>query len=86
MILYDEHSGFYDHAAPPDAISADRHTDESPFDRCGVRVPALLISPWIDQGVIHDVCDHTSLLKYLTNKWGLGPLGDRVQGANNFGE
>lgn len=34
--------------------------------------------------VIKDVFDHTSLLKYLTDKWSLGPLGNRTQQANSF--
>jgi phospholipase C len=30
------------------------------------------------------VFDHTSLLKYLTEKWKLGPLGDRTKTANSI--
>jgi hypothetical protein len=30
------------------------------------------------------VFDHTSLLKYLIDKWGLGPLGARAAQANTF--
>jgi phospholipase C len=29
--------------------------------------------------------DHTSLLKYLTEKWDLGPLGARTSAANSIG-
>jgi phospholipase C len=49
VVLYDEHGGFYDHVEPPSAIRPDEHTDEYTFDRLGVRVPALLISPWVDR-------------------------------------
>jgi hypothetical protein len=38
----------------------------------------------LDPQVLQGVYDHTSLLKYLTDKWGLGPLGNRVPTANNF--
>jgi hypothetical protein len=40
-----------------------------------------LISPWIPRGVEHTVFDHTSVLKYLIEKWGLGPLGNRAAAA-----
>jgi phospholipase C len=94
LVLYDEHGGFYDHvdprepayrakAVPPDA---NKTPEGFAFDQLGVRVPALLISPWLDSGVLHGVYDHTSLLKYLTVKWGLGPLGNRTAAANNFAE
>jgi phospholipase C len=84
VVLYDEHGGFYDHVDTPAAIPPDDHTKEFAFNRYGVRVPALLISPWIDRQVISDVFDHTSLLKYVTDKWGLGPLGNRVAAARSF--
>jgi phospholipase C len=86
VVVYDEHGGFYDHVSPPAANAPDRHLTEYTFDRYGVRVPALLISPWVDQRVLDTVFDHTSLLKYLIDKWGLGPLGNRVSKANSIGE
>jgi phospholipase C len=55
-VYFDEHGGMYDHVSPPlhnvpnpDGIDSD---DVPPFkfDRLGVRVPALIISPWIDKG------------------------------------
>jgi phospholipase C len=51
---------------------------EFKFNMLGIRVPAVLMSPWVDPGVCHTVFDHTALLKYLTEKWGLGPLGRRT--------
>jgi|ERR1700730_13406249 phospholipase C len=53
--------------------------------RYGARVPALLISPWVEKGVIKTEFDHTSLLAYLTEKWGLGELGERTKNALHFG-
>jgi phospholipase C len=35
--------------------------------------------------VISDEFDHTSLLKYATEKWQLGPLSRRVEAARSFG-
>ncbi|XP_042482346.1 non-specific phospholipase C1-like [Macadamia integrifolia] len=61
LITYDEHGGFYDHVPTP--ISGVPNPDgilgPDPFyfrfDRLGVRVPTILISPWIDKGtVIHE--------------------------------
>jgi phospholipase C len=84
VVLYDEHGGFYDHVAPPAAVPPDAHIAEYSFDRLGVRVPALLVSPWVSPGVVRTEFDHTSLLNYVTDKWGLGPLTARVAQANSF--
>lgn len=84
LVLFDEHGGFYDHVSPPAAIAPDYHNEEYTFDRYGVRVPALLISPYVGNGLFSDLLDHTSLLKYLQDKWGLGDLGARTANANTF--
>ena len=84
VVLYDEHGGFYDHVPPPTSIPPDGHHDEYTFDRYGVRVPALLISPWVPAGPLDTTFDHTSLLKYLADKWRLAPLGARAAVANSF--
>jgi phospholipase C len=81
VVLFDEHGGFYDHVSPPAAIPPDDKKDEYTFDRLGVRVPCILVSPWVQQGTVDDVFDHTSLLKLLTDKWGLGGLGARTAAA-----
>jgi phospholipase C len=85
VVLYDEHGGFFDHASPPACVAPDGHTDDGfDFARLGVRVPALLVSPWIEPQILHDDFDHTSLLKFVTELWGLGPLGARTAAANSF--
>jgi phospholipase C len=90
VVLYDEHGGFYDHVVPPTkkddpiVVAPDDNTEEFNFEQLGLRVPAILISPWIDKQVIHTLFDHTSLLKYLIDKWGLRPLGRRTEKANTF--
>lgn len=94
VVLYDEHGGFFDHVDPRDAaylakaVSPDGNKTPAgfAFDQYGLRVPAVLISPWLDPAVLHGIYDHTSLLKYLTVKWGLGPLGNRTAAANNFAD
>ena len=84
VIAYDEHGGFYDHVTPPPAPPPDEHHEEYTFDQFGIRVPAILVSPWVEARVEHTQFDHTSLLKYLTDKWGLGPLGQRTAAANSI--
>src|SRR5262249_48321692 len=84
VVYFDEHGGFYDHVVPPAAVAPDDHQCEYTFDQLGVRVPALLISPWVSRGVEHTQFDHTSLLKYLTDKWNLGPLGRRTAAASSI--
>jgi phospholipase C len=85
VVLCDEHGGFYDHEQPIAAVPPDYHQEDGfQFNLSGIRVPALLISPWVPKGVLATPFDHTSLLKYLIDKWGLGPLGQRAARANTF--
>ncbi len=86
IVLCDEHGGFYDHVSPPfGAVPPDFHQEDGfKFDRYGVRVPAILVSPWVGSGVLKTQFDHTSILKYLIDKWELGPLGNRTARAETF--
>ena len=55
LIVYDEHGGIYDHVPPPSCTpdgfvaQPDATGTGKPFlfDRLGVRVPAVLVSPWV---------------------------------------
>jgi phospholipase C len=78
VVVYDEHGGYYDHVSPPAAVPPDHHQEEFTFDRLGVRVPAILVSPYAAKRVVKTQFDHTSLLRYLVEKWGLQSLGARV--------
>jgi hypothetical protein len=54
VITYDEHGGFYDHVSTPlYAPNPDGqvHPDFA-FDRLGVRVPTIMVSPWIKKGTV----------------------------------
>jgi phospholipase C len=84
VVIFDEHGGFYDHVTPPPTEPPDHHQEEYTFDRLGVRVPVILVSPWVGDAVLADQFDHTSLLKYLIDKWTLGPLGQRTAQAKTF--
>ena len=77
VVVYDEHGGFYDHVIPPAAVPPDDHHEEYSFNQLGVRVSALLVSPWVERRIEKTQFDHTSLLKYLTEKWQLVPLPSR---------
>ena len=57
IITYDEHGGFYDHVPPPTGVPTpdDHRNYPDPnfrFDRLGVRIPTLLISPWVQKGAV----------------------------------
>lgn len=58
IITYDEHGGFYDHVRTPyvDVPNPDGNTGPAPFffkfDRLGVRVPTIMVSPWIKKGTL----------------------------------
>lgn len=61
VVTYDEHGGFFDHVPTPthSVPSPDNIVGPPPFNfafnRLGVRVPTLLISPWINKGtVLHE--------------------------------
>jgi phospholipase C len=86
IVMYDEHGGFFDHVEPPGAIPPDDvQPSEYSFDRLGVRVPAILVSPWFGARVESRQFDHTSVLRYLIEKWQLGPLGRRTAAATSIG-
>ncbi|TVU12822.1 hypothetical protein EJB05_46484 [Eragrostis curvula] len=58
VVVYDEHGGFYDHVPTPvvGVPSPDGIVSAAPFffkfDRLGVRVPAIFVSPWIEPGTV----------------------------------
>jgi phospholipase C len=73
IITYDEHGGCYDHVLPPGgAATPDSVTGENgfKFDRFGVRVPTVVVSPYIQAGTVFrsntsTPYDHTSILATL---------------------
>jgi phospholipase C len=86
IVTYDEHGGCYDHVPPPLAVSPDARTEEFAFNRYGVRVPAVIISPYMPpRSVVRSApaglkhrgppfpFDHTSILSTLRRLFDLGP-------------
>jgi phospholipase C len=80
IIIFDEHGGCYDHVPPPAATPPDdiviqpgqRGYSGFRFDRLGVRVPAIIVSPFTpQQTIVNDCFDHTSVLSTIANTFDL---------------
>lgn len=71
IIVYDEHGGLYDHIVPPPAPAEPVQNSEGfAFNRFGIRVPAVLISPWIDSTTVDPTLyDHASIPSTATRLW-----------------
>lgn len=79
IVTFDEHGGTYDHIPPPTNAPVP-DTKSADFNRYGVRVPTLLITPWVSPGTVFRgpwypaasgkvlPFDHTSVLATLM-KW-----------------
>jgi phospholipase C len=76
IVVHDEHGGFFDHVPPP-AIRMPLPTGAmypTPFDSAGVRVPALIASPYVSASGVHTgQLDHTSILQMFAEKFAGGP-------------
>lgn len=104
LIVYDEHGGLYDHVVPPNC-TADGFTAaeaatgvpglEFKFDRLGIRVPAILVSPYIPRGTVvpgtedpatQRIFEHASIPATVTKQFlGRNDIGtDREKGAETF--
>jgi phospholipase C len=78
IVTWDEHGGFYDHVPPPAAVppgdtimTADASHFGFDFATYGPRVPAVVISPYVEKNRIdHRVYDHTSVLATLRAVFG----------------
>ncbi|KAL1555197.1 Phosphatidylglycerol/phosphatidylinositol transfer protein [Salvia divinorum] len=102
LITYDEHGGFYDHVPTPvkgvpspDGILSPDHFNFK-FDRLGVRVPTIAVSPWVKKGtVVHgpngsptptSEYEHSSIPATVKKLFNLPspPLTKREQWAGTF--
>ncbi|MBV9603442.1 MAG: alkaline phosphatase family protein [Chloroflexi bacterium] len=98
IVTYDEHGGFYDHVIPPAEGVPNPDGKNSPqpgdppyapsfaFDRLGLRVPAIIASPWVEAGRVDSTqYQHTSVLSTVKKLFGLpGFLTKRDESANSF--
>ncbi len=75
LLAYDDWGGWYDHVVPPQVDT----------DGYGLRVPAILVSPYSRQGYIdHGEYDFTSILKFIEENWGVDALTERDANANSL--
>jgi phospholipase C len=99
LIVYDEHGGIYDHVVPP-AVTPDGYVAKATdtgtgmpfaFDRLGIRVPAILVSPWIAKGTVVPgpedpangrVFEHASIPATVTNYFLKGDAKRTVREKN----
>jgi phospholipase C len=86
FIGWDEPGGTYDHVppgpVPPPDPSAPAGQLDFTFDRSGYRVPAIIVSPWVDEGmVINEEHRHTSMIATLRKVWDMGDAFSRRDAA-----
>ncbi|HKT04199.1 MAG TPA: alkaline phosphatase family protein [Rugosimonospora sp.] len=68
---YDGSGGWYDHVPPPPGL--------------GLRVPALLVSPYARAGQVNDtVLESVAALRFIEHNWGLPPLSTRDAHAGDL--
>jgi phospholipase C len=91
VLTYDEHGGFWDKVSPPNvwipnpSPSASSHPYAFGFDRLGVRIPTILISPYLASTTDDTVYDHASVVASLRYIFNIStPLSHRDQYANIF--
>jgi len=98
IITFDEHGGCYDHVPTPPPWTCSPDGVVIPygqpggtgfvFNRFGVRVPAVLVSPLIEAGTVcHTPFDHTSVIRTVAKRWlNAAHLTERDKQANDVGE
>ncbi|HEX4136521.1 MAG TPA: alkaline phosphatase family protein [Bryobacteraceae bacterium] len=91
IVTWDEHGGFYDHVVPPaapppgDAVMT-QGANQFGFDfgTYGVRVPAVVISPFVEKNIVdHRLYDHTSILATTRECFGGVPFTARDAAARS---
>jgi phospholipase C len=78
LITYDEHGGCYDHVAPSAAVPPRPPVPGQTFgfDRYGVRVPTVIVSPYVAPGTIFGKSsavpfDHTAIIATVRKRFGI---------------
>jgi phospholipase C len=82
IVYYDEHGGFFDHVQPPQLTTSfpppvgSRWIWNNPIKTLGLRVPAILVSPFSDASLTAAdstsdlLFDHTSVIQLLVERFG----------------
>lgn len=75
FIFWDDYGGFYDHVPPPQIDSYG----------LGIRVPCLIISPWVKKGIHSQVFEFASVNKFIKSVFNTnGFLSSRDSLANDL--
>ena len=94
VMTYDEWGGFWDHVDPP-RLPDDRGTPadkggKDDFGQTGFRIPTTIVSPWTRNAknapgaVDHTTYEHSSILKFISDNWGLPYLTMRQRKTNSI--
>jgi phospholipase C len=90
VVTYDEHGGFFDRVSPPELVPSPdgKKSRHPPFDftRLGLRVPTILVSPFVEKGAVDSIIyEHSSLPATLKTLFNLPEgLTARDKAANTF--
>ncbi len=66
LITYDDYGGFHDHVAPPMQYGCDA---THPYG-LGFRLPLIIVSPWVKQGVFHELSEQASVVRLIEELFG----------------
>ena len=94
ILTYDEEGGLYEQVPPARAVKPDgfapmlRPGDKaSDFFQTGLRVPMIVISPWVKPSFVsHTTRDYTSILRLIEDTFNAKPLTVRDANADNMME
>jgi phospholipase C len=94
ILTYDEEGGLYEHVLPAREVKPDniapmlRSGDKvSDFYQSGLRVPMIVISPWVKPSFVsHTTRDYTSILRLIEDTFKAQPLTLRDANADNMME
>lgn len=71
LVWYDEHGGFFDHVSPEPTY------EDPPLDWTGVRIPALVMSPWVPRRhVVKAQLEHTAIFRTVFQRFAPTALDD----------
>lgn len=74
VVIWDDFGGWYDHVPPP----------QLDFRGLGIRVPCLIISPYVHDGVVdHTQYEFGSILRFIEDDFQLPQLGTAADGYSD---
>jgi phospholipase C len=95
FLTFDEGGGMYDHVYPPAMVAPDNiqpilsggDTFMAGFTQAGLRIPLVVISPWVKPHYVSHVNrDLTALLKFVETRFNLTPLSNRDAAQDDMTE